>query len=319
MAHRVRYYYDAESCTYREEEISLKDILKTIAIHFSVGTVLAVVLFAAYFYMWDDPKVAVVKKQNKQLFSKIEEYKSMYTSLESRVDSLKRKDDELYRSILQQEPIPEGVWAGGRGGDANHEISSQPAAIKETEQKLDVLMSKVNTLNKGYDYILKLFKENEERLKHLPAMRPIDGLLISGYGLRKHPIYKIQKLHKGIDFAARTGTPVYATGDGVVKFAGVKGNGFGIYVDVDHGYGFVSRYAHLSKLKVKQGGKVKRGDKVGLSGSTGLSKGPHLHYEILKSGTQINPIDYFCDLTPDEFHKMKNQVDNETDQTESMD
>ena len=130
-------------------------------------------------------------------------------------------------------------------------------------------------------------------------------MLASGYGMRIHPILKVRKMHKGVDFAAPKGTPIYATGDGVVLSVKTVFGGYGKHIEIDHGFGFVTRYAHMNEFKVRRGQKIKRGDLIGTVGNTGSSTAPHVHYEILKDGKFVNPVNYFFkDLTPEEFDKI---------------
>ncbi|MEM6263010.1 MAG: M23 family metallopeptidase, partial [Bacteroidota bacterium] len=246
---------------------------------------------------------------------KISELNSELASLEQSVNQLHARDNSFYRSILDKDPISTGIWNGGTGGTANLENASDPEVLVEAEKTLDVLKHKIALQGKSFDVLVKTWAGRQNELAHIPAIKPVPGRLISGFGMRMHPIQLIRKMHTGIDMEARTGTKVHATGDGIVKFSGVKSNGYGIHIDVDHGFGYVTKYAHLSKLIVKQGQRVKRGEVIGLSGNTGLSKGPHLHYEIVKDGKKINPIDYFYkDVDPQSYIKLRKEalVENES-------
>lgn len=315
MAKKIRYYYDEETCSFLEEQATPGSIFKTLLSYLSVSGLIACILLAAFLFFYGDPKYSLLENQNNRLIAKITEYETNYSQLETQVDSLQQRDRVLYRSILNAEPISSGIWNGGTGGSANAERSSDPDELKNIEKRLDILKSKINLQSTSYNYLSDKFYNNEDELKHIPAIKPVSGRLISGFGMRMHPIAKIRKRHTGIDMQASTGTPVHATGDGIIKFAGVKANGYGKHIDIDHEYGYVTKYAHLSKYVVKKGQRVKRGDIIGYTGNTGLSKGPHLHYEIIKNGVKINPIDYFySDLTPDEYVALKREalVENES-------
>lgn len=257
----------------------------------------------------------MLKNENQRLQSGVNKLGNELAQLESSVDQLHQKDSDFYRSILDMDEISNGVWNGGTGGAADIHSASQPEILREAEKRLARLSQKVQIQFNQYDVLYSELSSNEKRLQHTPAIKPVKGRLISGYGNRMHPILLKRRKHWGVDLQASTGTPVYATGDATVKFAGRRGNGYGIYIDLDHGYGYESKYAHLSKLNVKRGQHVKRGDVIGYSGNTGLSKGPHLHYEIIKDGKKIDPIDYFyADLTPEEFVKLRQAAaaDNES-------
>lgn len=314
MAKKIRYYYDHETCSFKEEKIGIGEWAKRVFSYLSVSGLIACILLAVFVFAYGDPKYALLENQNKKLLAKIDQFELGFAQLEQQVDSLQRRDSELYRSIMDVDPIEQGVWNGGSGGAANVD-HSDPQVLKKAKQRLDILTNKLSQQFQSYDLLSNRFSNMKDELSRIPSIKPVPGRLISSYGMRMHPIHKIRKRHTGIDLQATTGTQVYATGDGKVKFSGVRGNGYGIYVDLDHGYGYVTKYAHLSKVLVKKGQKVKRGDVIGLSGNTGLSKGPHLHYEIIKNGVKINPIDYFySDLTPEEYVSLKKEAmqDNES-------
>ncbi len=314
MAKKIRYYYDEDSCSYKELKASPTSFLKSMLSYLSISGLIACVMVAIFLFAYGDPKYALLESQNKKLAKKVKEYESGFTVLESKIDSLQSRDSELYRSILNADPISPGVWEGGSGGSAI-DYSSDPQILKEAERRLDKLKNKIRLQANSYSELLGRVFNMKDELNHIPAIKPVPGKLISGYGMRMHPIYKVRKRHTGIDLQASTGTPVYAAGDGVVKWAGIKANGYGVHIDIDHGYGYETKYAHLDKLAVRKGEKVKRGQVVGYSGNTGLSKGPHLHYEIIKDGIKINPIDYFmADINPEEYTKLKKEaaIENES-------
>lgn len=315
MAKKLRYYYDDVTCSFKEEQVSPGSIVKRVLSYVSLSGLLAVVMFGIFLLTYGDPKYALLESQNERLTAKIREYEMGFAVLETRVDSLYHRDSEFYRSIMDKEPISKGVWEGGIGGSENTDEATDPTVLKEAEKKLDRLKNKLMLQAASYDELASRFSEMKDELNRIPAIKPVPGRLISGWGMRMHPIHRIRRMHTGIDLQARTGTPVHATGAGVITFSGLKGNGYGKHIDVNHGYGYETKYAHLSKISVKKGQRVKRGDIIGYSGNTGLSKGPHLHYEIIRNGIKINPIDYFyADLTPDEYNTMKKeaQVENES-------
>ena len=181
--------------------------------------------------------------------------------------------------------------------------------VIQTARKLDQITREVYVQSKSYDELIKLATNKEKMLASIPAIQPISNKDLrrtaSGWGWRIHPIYKIRKFHYGMDFTAPRGTPVYATGDGVVKRVIRSRRGYGNQILIDHGYGYVTQYAHLNGFNVKKGQHVKRGDVIGFVGNTGLSTAPHLHYGVLYNGKYVNPINYyFNDLTADEYEKM---------------
>ena len=224
---------------------------------------------------------------------------------------IQQRDDNLYRVILQADPIDASVRNAGIGNMTRYtELMKLNDAdlVVSTTRKLDQLARQVYVQSNSLDELVKLGQTQEDRLKCIPAIQPVSNKDLkrtaSGYGLRIDPIYKTRKFHEGMDFAAETGTPVYATGNGKVAEAGWK-QGYGNSVLINHGYGYQTRYAHMSKILVRPGQEIKRGEEIGLVGSTGKSTGPHLHYEVIYKGKHDNPINYyFFDLSPEDYDRM---------------
>lgn len=316
MAKKIRYFYDDETCSFKEENVTVRSVTRTVFSYLTVSGLLACLIVALIFFGWDDPKSAMLKRENDKLNTKVQEYNKLASALEAKVDALHDRDNTFYRSVMSIKPSSEGEWNGGKGGTANRERFSHPETVRETEIRLDILNAKIETQSESYDMLFDRLLEKRKELAHIPAIKPVPGRVISGFGMRMHPIHNFRKMHTGLDLEASTNTPVYSTGDGEVEFAGVSRYGYGIHINVDHGFGFKTKYAHLSKLAVKKGQEVKRGDIIGYSGNTGLSKGPHLHYEIIKDDKKIDPVDYFYedDLSPEEYVQLRKeaQVENES-------
>ena len=203
--------------------------------------------------------------------------------------------------------------AGIGGVDRYSEIRSKEIDHKDLILSLsgdvDKLRRKMYIQSKSYDDILELADNKAKMFAAIPAIQPVSNKelirLASGFGYRIHPVYKVKKLHTGIDFSAPIGTPIYATADGKVSLVKVRFSGYGKLVEIDHGFGFKTRYAHMHEFAVKEGQKVKRGQVIGYVGNTGLSTAPHLHYEVIKGNSKINPVHYFFnDLNPDEYEKV---------------
>lgn len=302
------YYYDEETCTYKEEVITPKKITKKVFEYLGMGIVIGGVFFAASYSFLDDIKQKNLKEKNNQLVAQIEKVNAKLIHLEASVEDIHNRDNNFYRSILNTSPIDNGVWNGGTGGAVTPILAMQPTALRDAEAKLNNLTYKIELQNRSFEHLSKLLKENQEKLKRIPAVKPVPGVVISGFGVRVHPILHIRKEHMGLDFTAPIGTPVMATADGVIVTA-TAGNGYGNQIEIDHGYGFVTKFAHLSEFKVKVGDEVKRGDLIALTGNTGLSSGPHLHYEIIKNGEKIDPVDYFYqDLSPKEYEQFRKEA-----------
>jgi murein DD-endopeptidase MepM/ murein hydrolase activator NlpD len=228
--------------------------------------------------------------------------------IEKVLKGLQDRDDNIYRVIFEAEPIPSSIREAGFGGANKYkalEFFENAILMKSTAERLDKLSKQMYIQSKSYDDINSMIKSKSEMLSSIPAIQPIKnkGLnqIASGFGYRIHPIYKTTRLHTGIDFTASIGTDIYCTGDGIVTDLDY-GSGYGHNVIIDHGFGYKTIYAHMSKIHVKKGQRVKRGDVLGEVGNSGLSTAPHLHYEVLKSGQKVDPIHYFySDLTPEEY------------------
>lgn len=298
---RIKYYYNTETCRYEKAAPTAKSVFQSVVTYLAVGTILAV---AGNFLMTQfigDPLVNRLEEKNRQLMSNLSSFTSSITKLEKEIEDLQEKDRDVYRSILKADPLSDEEWRAGTGGAAEYD-ELEPDDLQKMRERIERVEAKVGVQRSSYETILKKFSKNTEVLQHTPAIRPVAGEVISGFGKRLHPILKIRKMHTGLDFQAPMNTPVYATADAYVKFTGYSSGGYGNQIDLDHKFGYSTKYAHLSKIVVKKGQTIKRGDLIGYTGSTGLSKGPHLHYEILKDGEKIDPIDFFYgDLAPQEY------------------
>jgi murein DD-endopeptidase MepM/ murein hydrolase activator NlpD len=214
--------------------------------------------------------------------------------------------------FFEANPIPEEQRTAGFGGVHRYkhlEGFDNSAMIKKATKDLDILDKQLSVQSNSLDEIVKLAKEKEKMLASIPAIQPVSNehltRMASGYGWRNDPFTKARKLHKGMDFTAPKGTPIYASGDGVVIRADGRASGYGRHVRIDHGFGYVTLYAHMTKYVVRRRQKVKRGDLIGYVGSTGRSKAPHVHYEVRKNGHAVNPINfYYGSLTAAEFTAM---------------
>ncbi|MDX1905952.1 MAG: peptidoglycan DD-metalloendopeptidase family protein [Bacteroidia bacterium] len=316
MAREIRYYYDEESCTFQPERTDLKKQITRKLSMLGGSMLLASVIVAVVFFLYDSPKEVLLKKQNTELLSQISQLEDQFASIEAKVEELHNTDNNFYRSLMSTDKTDDGEWNSGVGGAVEAADATVPQELEDAKTRIERLNYKIDIQNKSYDFLFKKLSEKEDELRHIPAIKPVPGSIISGFGMRMHPIQGFRKMHTGIDMEASTGTPVYAAGDGVVKMAGVTQGGYGLQIEVEHGsYGYVTKYAHLSGIKVKENQRVKRGDVIGYTGSSGLSKGPHLHYEIIKDGRKIDPIDYFYgDQKPQDYVKLREdaKVENES-------
>jgi len=309
---KSKYYFNTHSLKYEKVVTSWgKRILRASGF---IGTAIvfsAAIVAIAYAYI-DSPK-------EKQLKREISELSLQYEILQDRIDQayyvlkdLQDRDDNIYRVVFEAEPIPSSVREAGFGGIDRYkalEGYEYSDLLVTTTKKLDRLTKQMYIQSKSYDEVVDLAKNKSKMLSSIPAIQPISNKdlkrMASGFGYRIHPIYKTTKMHSGIDFTAPTGTDIYATGDGRVTKVVYSRRGYGTHVIIKHGYGYKTIYAHMSKITVKRGQMVKRGDVIGKVGSTGTSTAPHLHYEVVKQGKKINPINFFYnDLTPEEYELM---------------
>ena len=226
--------------------------------------------------------------------------------------NIEDRDNNIYRLYFEANPIPNEQRKAGFGGVNRYkslEGFNNSEMIIATTKRMDIIQKEMVVQSKSLDEITKLAAEKEKLLAAIPAIQPISNedltRMASGYGWRSDPFTKARKMHWGMDFTSPKGTPIYATGDGKVTRADSNSSGYGNHIRIDHGFGYVSLYAHLSKYNVTAGRMVKRGDLIGFVGSTGRSEAPHLHYEIFKDGERINPINfYYGSLTAEEFENM---------------
>jgi len=321
---KVKYYYDSETLAYKKIKRK-KGRRLGIAFLGILGTFLAGFLLLVIYLnipMIETPKEKALKRelQNMQLQygvlnKKMDQVQDVLANVEDR-------DNNIYRLYFEANPIPEEQRKAGFGGInryKNLEGYDNSKLIVETNKRIDILTKQIVVQSKSLDEITILAKEKEQLLTAIPAIQPVKNenlkRIASGYGWRSDPFTKVKKFHEGMDFSAPRGTPVYATGDGRVERADNRATGYGNHIEVNHGYGYTSLYAHLYKYNVRPGQRVKRGDVIGFVGSTGRSQGPHLHYEIIKDGKHINPINfYYGHLSPEEFDQVliKAQKENQS-------
>jgi Membrane proteins related to metalloendopeptidases len=231
---------------------------------------------------------------------------------------LQERDNNIYRMYFEANPIPEEQRKAGFGGVNRYkdlEGFDNSKMIINLTKDIDVLSKQISVQSQSLDEIVSLAKEKEKMLAAIPAIQPVKNedltRMASGYGMRMHPILKYRKMHKGMDFTAPTGTPIYASGNGKVIRA-ERSATFGNVVYIDHGYGYKTIYAHMSKFNTRKGRQVKRGDLIGFVGNTGRSVSAHLHYEVHKNDVAVNPINfYYGDLTPEEFIAMQDAAEEE--------
>lgn len=319
---KVKYYYDSDTLSYRKIERK-----KTTTLKYAFVFILASALFGFLFVFVASQFVQSPKE--KALARELENMKLQYKLLNKKFDdayaaleNVEERDNTIYRLYFEANPIPQEQRRAGFGGVNRYkkfEGYDNSELIAESNKRLDILQKAIVVQSKSLDEVTVLAANKEKFLATIPAIQPVKNAdltrMASGYGYRTDPFTKARKFHYGMDFTSPRGTPVYATGDGEVIQADNRAVGYGHHIRIDHGYGYVSLYAHLYKYNVRPNQKVKRGDLIGFVGSTGRSEAPHLHYEIFKDGERINPINfYYGNLSAEEFAILleKAQLENQS-------
>jgi murein DD-endopeptidase MepM/ murein hydrolase activator NlpD len=309
---KIQYKYNPETLTYDKVQLSFGQKLKKALPWIFGSLVFAATVVAISFAFFKSPREQSLIREYNQLTSQYETMRNEMKQVEAVLDDIRRKDDNLYRVILESEPYPihkRQLSSGGSSRYSELEGYNSSQLLVSTRQLLDRVQKKLYAQSQSYEEVIKLAKKKEKLLRSIPAIIPVATNLITagigGFGYRIDPIYRNRSFHAGMDFPCKTGTPIRATGDAEV--AGAESNywGYGNAVILNHGSGYQTLYAHLSAFNVKPGQKIKRGDIIGFAGSTGKSTAPHLHYEVIKNGEKVNPVNYYYnDLTPAQYEEM---------------
>ena len=314
---KVKYYFDKETLSYRPIKVTSKNrisnvVLFILASFFFGATCLLILLNSDSI---NTPSEVAQKRTLKNYELQFDILNKKLTQLEAVVSNVEERDNKLYRVYFEASPIPEEQRRAGFGGVnryKNLEGYDNSDLVINTAKRLDILTKQTVVQSRSLDEIERLAANKAALIEAIPTIQPVKNKdltrIASGFGYRSDPFTKARKMHFGMDFTAKRGTPVYATGNGVVKRADSRSSGFGKHIRIDHGFGYISLYAHLSKYNVRRGQKVKRGDIIGYVGNTGRSAGPHLHYEIIKDNKKINPLNfYYGNLSPEEFEALLTQ------------
>ena len=318
---KEKYYFDSETLSYKKVFKS-----RTLQISNFILFLLSAIVFGVFslFILLNSEAISTPKEiiQSRELDNYELQFNLLNLKLnqvESVLENIQERDDNIYRVYFEASPIPIEQRKAGFGGVNRYkdlEGYDNSELIINTSKRLDILTKQLVLQSRSLDEIEYLAANKVDLLDAIPSIQPIRNKdlkrLASGYGYRIDPFTKKPRMHKGMDFTASSGTPIYATGKGFVKRADNRASGYGKHIRIDHGFGYVSLYAHLSKYNVKRGQKVRRGDIIGFVGNTGRSAGPHLHYEIIKDGSKINPLNfYYGNLTSEEFDKLLNIANQE--------
>jgi murein DD-endopeptidase MepM/ murein hydrolase activator NlpD len=309
---KIKYYYDTKTLSYKRIKLSKLEKTKRYLSFFFSSIFFSIVIIVLFFKFFDSPKEKKLKNEITNLISQYKVIDDNMKQIETVLDDIQLRDDNVYRTIFEADPIPNSIRKQGFGGVNRYkklEGYSNSKIIINTTKKINQLTKQLYLQSKSFDEIINLAINKTEMLSSIPAIQPVSNKdlsrMASGYGYRIHPIYKTRKLHTGMDFSAKNGTEIYATGDGTISKVRRSKRGYGNHVKINHGFGYETLYAHMSKYIVKRGQKVKRGEVIGYVGNTGTSVAPHLHYEVHKDKRKINPVNfYYNDLNPEEYEKM---------------
>ena len=311
---KTKYYFDSDNL----EFVPIKNTIGNRIYRLSLflissvifGAFITVILFNTDFV--NTPKEIVQEREIDNYELQLKVLNKKLEQVESTLANIEKRDNNLYRAYFEASPIPEDQRKAGFGGINRYDYLEgfeSSDLIVNTTERLDILTKELVIQSKSLDEIELLAKNKESLLSSIPSIQPVNSSALrrmaSGYGYRIDPFTKARRMHFGMDFSAPRGTEIYATGDGTVTRADSRAAGFGKHVRIDHGFGYVTIYAHLESFKVVKGDKVKRGETIGTVGSTGRSVAPHLHYEIVKDGVKINPINFYSgSLSPAEFEEL---------------
>ncbi len=316
MKRPIYYIYNPETDNFERVFPSIKGRIWGFLRIGCLSLLIGIGLYFVIFYSFEAPTEQNLRKENAIL-------KSQYNILNRRLDNslkvmanIQNRDDNFYRVMMQMDPVGYGQRLAGLDNEKRYrELQNTPDAglVRLLTQRLDLFERQLYAQSLSFDQLKETASKQKDKLAHIPSVIPItikDFTMSSGYGVRRDPIYGSSKFHTGLDFAAKTGTPVFATADGKVTEAG-RQSGYGNCIDISHGYNYLTRYAHLSEILVKPGQEVKRGEMIGKVGSTGKSTGSHLHYEVRFKDEPQNPVNYyFMDLTPEEYAEMVQLAEN---------
>lgn len=309
---KVKYFYNTHTLRYEKLETPLHIKLLRVLGFLAAAMVTASIIVAIAFQYLDSPKEKLLRSQNEAMREDYDLMNKRMGDLQSRMVEIEQRDNEVYRSIFEANPIPDSARAKRMEQRYEQQLVSRMNDV-ELASSIALNIQELNTRMEvqmhSFKQIESFIKNKEDLLASTPAIQPVSNAnlkrMASGFGYRIDPIYKTTKMHAGLDFSAPQGTPIYASANGTVHIASNTGNGFGNHVVIKHGYGYETLYAHMYRIKAKRGQKVNRGEIIGYVGSTGKSTGPHLHYEVHRNGKPVDPVYYFYnDLTPEQFNRM---------------
>lgn len=309
---KIKYYYNTHTLRYEKLVTPLRVKLLRIFSFIAVALVTSAIISYFAFQFVGSPVEKLLRTENERLKYRYQDLDRQVNEIEQQMAELEKRDNTVYRTIFEADPIPDSVRALAierQQEIAKVERIKENELVRSIQASLVTLSNRITAQKKSYEQLAVLVNNKEQLLAATPAIQPVSNKdlnrIASGFGYRIDPIYKSPKMHAGLDFSAPQGTPIYATANGTIKIAGYSDGGYGNHVVINHGYGYETLYGHMVRVKARRGQKVSRGEVIGYVGSTGKSTGPHLHYEVHKSGHKLDPVYFFYnDLTPQQFDEL---------------
>ncbi len=309
---KIKYFYNTNTLRYEKLVTPLRvKLLRVFGFLATVAVSAAIIVAIAFRYI-DSPKEKILGQQNEDLRDDYAVLSKQLQQLQQQMSELENRDNNVYRAIFEAQPVHDSARL--KEMEKSKEIKlvqsmSEDQLVKSIAGQVNQLSMLAAYQQKSYADIENMVKNKEKLLAAIPAIQPVSNKdltrIASGFGYRIDPVYKVTKLHAGLDFASPIGTPIYATASGVVTEANFNEGGYGNHVVINHGYGYETLYGHMVRMKARVGQKVKRGEVIGYVGSTGKSTGPHCHYEVHKNGTPVDPVYFFYnDLTPEQYDRL---------------
>jgi hypothetical protein len=309
---KIKYFFNTHTLRFEKIEVPLRVRLLQLFGYVAASIVTGIIIVILIFQYIDSPKEKLLRQQNESYMQSYSVLQDRVNQLELQMSELENRDNEVYRSIFEADPIPDSARL--KEMESKKEVRliqnfSNTELIKNMIGQLNNLSLRMAYQGKSFVEITNMVKNKEQLIRAIPAIQPVSNKNLNriggSFGYRIDPVYKNLRFHQGLDFTAPAGTPIYATADGVVEIASFNTDGYGNKVVINHGYGYQTLYGHMLKIKAAQGQTVKRGEVIGYIGSTGKSTGPHCHYEVIKRGTKVDPVYYFYnDLTPAQFDRL---------------
>lgn len=309
---KIKYYYNTHTLRYEKLVTPLRVKLLRFFGFMATALVTSAIISYFAFRFIGSPGEKLLRAENERLSTRYQDLRQQLDDLQQQMTELEKRDNNVYRSIFEAEPIPDSARARAlekQRADAEVARLGDNQLVSSIQKDLDTLGNRIQAQEKSFVQLSSLINNKEKLIAATPAIQPVSNKdlnrIASGFGYRIDPIYKTIKMHAGLDFTAPQGTPIYATANGVVRLAGYSDGGYGNHVVISHGYGYETLYGHMVRIKARAGQRVKRGELIGYVGSTGKSTGPHLHYEVHKNGNKLDPVYFFYnDLGPEQFNEL---------------